>query len=128
MPLKVVINNREPGIFSVTLFGPLDTATYTTLEKEVKPILVDSTKAVILNMEGVNYISSMGIGAVFNLRKSVQDIRGTLVITNLQPQVKKVFDTVKALPEAIFKSIEEADVYLNEIQRKVLEKDKPSAY
>ena len=41
-------------------------------------------------------------------------------MVNLQPQIKKVFDIVKALPEQqIFTSIEEMDNYLKEIQRKV---------
>ena len=126
MNLKVVINKKEAGIFQVTLFGPLDTLTYSVMEKEIEYILGPTTKAIILNMEGVNYISSMGIGSVFKLAKTLKSYKGALLITNLQPQIKKVFDTVKALPEAIFSSVEEADEYLNEIQKKAMEQDNPS--
>lgn len=118
MPFQVEINKKEEGVFTVGLWGPLDTTTYTLFEKDLEPILVPSTKAIILNMHGVNYISSLGIGSIFKVRKFLKDNNGTLLLTDLQPQIQRVFETVKALPEAIFTSIEEADAYLNEIQRR----------
>ena len=126
MSLQVFTEKKDEGVYLIKLIGPLDTETYPTFEKEVELVLREKIKAVILNMEGVNYISSMGIGSVFKLSNAVKGLKGTLLLTNLQPQIKKVFDTVKALPEAIFTSIEEADAYLNEIQKKVLEKEKPA--
>jgi hypothetical protein len=39
---------------------------------------------------------------------------------NLQPQIKKVFDIINALPSMqIFASIEELDEYLDAMQKKV---------
>ena len=123
MSLKVTIEKKDTGVFMIKLLGPLDTETYPAFEDEVGKILVDSTKAVILNMEGVNYISSMGIGSLFKLSNAVKKLKGSLLLINLQPQIKKVLDTVKAMPEAMFTSIEEADNYLNEIQKKFLDRD-----
>lgn len=127
MSFKVKIDIKEPGIFLVSPYGPLDTTTYLTLEEQVEPLLISSTKVIILNMEGVNYISSMGIGTLFKIKKSMMENGGSLVVTNLQPQIKKVLDTVKAMPEAIFTSYEEVDEYLTELQKKFLEKDNPPA-
>ena len=123
--LKVIINSKELGIYTVSLFGPLDTITHTTLEKEIEAILTPSTKALILNMEGVNYISSMGIGSLFKIVNVMKGHNSSVVFTNLQPQIKKVFDTVKVLPEAIFTSMEEVDTYLNAIQNKEIDQRKP---
>ena len=128
MSLDVDIQRKEAGVFNVSLRGPLDNSTYSLLEKELKPFLEKLLKVIILNMEGVNYISSMGIGTIFKIAKAVKDNQGTFLIINLQPQIKKVFDTVKVLPEAIFRNIEEADAYINEIQKRALEKDKPASY
>ena len=128
MKLKIVIIDREPGVYKVSLYGPLETATYVEFEEEVMPLLKRGTKAIILNMEGVNYISSIGLGSIFKITNLMHAQNGTLLLINLQPQIKKVFDTVKALPENIFASLDEADEYLNAIQKKALEKDKPGSF
>ena len=40
---------------------------------------------------------------------------------NLQPQIEKVFEIIKALPDQrIFKDIEELDRYLDRMQKKVI--------
>jgi anti-anti-sigma factor len=119
MALKVSVNRKEPGVFHLTIFGPIDSTTYTMFEREVAPFLNKSTKAIILNMEGVDYVSSLGIGAIFKVMKTMQEFEANLLVTNLQPQIKKVFDTVKAMPESIFRSIEEVDAYLDEIQKRM---------
>ena len=120
--LKITVKEKEPNVYVATLFGSLDTTTYAQLEEGLQPILTHFTKAIVLNMAGVDYISSMGIGTVFKLTKTMKDNGGVLLVTDLQPQIKKVFDTVKAMPlEAIFSSVEEADEYLKEIQKKYFE-------
>ncbi|MGD2270109.1 MAG: hypothetical protein PVI06_06895 [Desulfobacterales bacterium] len=48
---------------------------------------------------------------------------------NLQPQIKKVFDIINALPSMqIFASIEELDEYLDAIQKKATRGASPSKY
>ena len=118
MPFKVIVNNKEPGIHSVTIMGDLDSNTAPVFEKEMSYLLVPTTQAVIINMQGVNYISSLGIGAIFKVTNALNDQKATLLLTNLQPQIKKVMDTVRALPDSIFTSIEEADDYLRSLQKK----------
>ena len=127
MEFRVVINRREPGIFSVSLFGPLDSITYVKFERDLAVLLIPATKAIILNMEGVDYVSSLGVGAIFNVRNFMIKNSGSLLMVSLQPQIKKVLETVKALPQGVFTNIEEADDYLNEIQRKAKDQDNSSA-
>ncbi len=125
MSFNARIAQKEPGVFNVALTGPLDTATYVIFEKHMEPLLISTTKVIILDMAGVNYISSMGIGSVFKINNMVTQLSGKFLIVNLQPQIKKVFETVKALPASIFKSVEEADEYLSEIQKKALKNNQP---
>lgn len=45
-----------------------------------------------------------------------------MLVSNLQPQIQKVFDIVKAVPlNSIFSSTAEADSYLDLMQKKVLQ-------
>lgn len=123
--LEVTIEKKQEGIYLVRPNGRIDSETYTLLEEKIKPLLVPSTKAAILDMAKVFYISSAGLATIFNAKKIIESNKGALVLTNLQPQIKKVFEVIKALPpQNIFKNIEEADNYLSAIQRKEIEKQK----
>ncbi len=123
MSFKVIVNKKKPGFFTVSVFGSLDSENYMELEKKAGEIIVPTTKVVVLDMTEVSYISSMGISAVIKIKRGIEQYQGRLAITNLQPQVKKVFDIIKAMPtDMIFASIEEADAYLTEIQNKEIEK------
>lgn len=47
---------------------------------------------------------------------------GAIAMTGLQPQIEKVFDIVKALPNfSIFKDEAEADDYFDHMQKTVLD-------
>ena len=119
MELQIKINETKAGFFVVVLKGPLDTTTFSSFEKTLNRILVSTTKAIVLDMGGVNYISSLGVGSVFKAVKTMNQHKGSLVVINLQPQIKKVFEIAKLLPDAVFKNIKEADEYLDQIQRKI---------
>lgn len=72
-------------------------------------------------MKGLQYISSAGIRSIFKLAKRVKNNNGKIAAVNRQPQVSKVFDIVKALPDMeIFRDDAELDEYLNAMQKKVL--------
>ena len=45
---------------------------------------------------------------------------GRMVFTNLQPQIKKVFDILQAIPTLkVFANLQELDEYLDLMQKKV---------
>jgi anti-anti-sigma regulatory factor len=47
---------------------------------------------------------------------------GKIVLLNLHPQIRKVFEIIKALPsEQIFESVEELDQYLDTMQKGTIE-------
>ncbi|MBI4309512.1 MAG: STAS domain-containing protein [Candidatus Omnitrophica bacterium] len=112
------IKQKEHDVFVVFLSGSFDSASYLDFEQETIKLLALPVKAVILDMKGVDYISSLGVGAIFKMMKSTQDQHASLLLVNLQPQIQKVFETVKALPSGVFKSVEEVDEYLSGIQKK----------
>jgi len=117
--LSVKIIEKASGIFSVTITGPLDTETSPQFDYHLEKILIPSTRAIALDMQGVDYISSMGIGAIFRMRKIAQENDFKITMVNLQPQIRKILDTVQAMPqEAIFSSIEELEEYLTVLQKK----------
>ncbi len=120
MPLKVTVEDRGEGVFTVRPEGSVDANTFSILGVEVEEIMKKSPRTIIFDLAKVNYVSSAGVGVVLLAEQDLQENNGKVLMVNLQPQIRKVFDIVKALPDQqIFKSIEEMDEYLKEIQRKV---------
>ena len=128
MDLEIKIQEAKPHNFTVILKGRLDSETHRLFDDRIKLLHEKKAKNVLINMAGVSYISSAGLGSIFQLMKKTRENGGELLLCNLQPQIKKVFEIIKALPTtSIFASIEEADKYLDVIMKNELEGDKGHA-
>ncbi len=122
MSLKVTSREKSLGIFIVSPEGSLDTETYSVLEEKVDLLLAASPGTIIFDLEKLDYISSMGVRVIAKAKKSLKESGGKIVLLNLQPQIRKVFEIIKALPsEQIFSSIEEMDRYLDSMQKEAME-------
>jgi anti-anti-sigma factor len=122
MSLDIQIQPPGKGSQRVNLSGRLDTHTYEDLDQALVPILTPQLHSLVLDLSGLEYISSAGIRSIFKARKYLAAGGGKVLVVNPQPQIQKVFDVVKAVPmNEIFSSTAEADAYLDAMQRKVLE-------
>ncbi len=120
-----MIENREAGACLMTLEGRLDANTYISFEEKIDALSGSKIKALILDLGKLSYISSAGVRVILKARKLMASVSGTFLMTNLQPQIRKVFEIVNALPDTpIFESVEEADRYLDTMQREEIEKQR----
>lgn len=123
MSLNVKLNQRQEGIFLVTVVGSIDSGTYKILEDKITPLLNPETKVIIFDMEGLEYVSSMGINVILHVQQFLEKQNGVFAMINLQPQIKKVFEIFKAFPKMkVFESTEEMDTYLFKIQQDEVER------
>ena len=115
-------NGKKTGHYVVSAEGSLDTITYPILEEEVDTVLDASPSWMVFDLEKLDYISSMGVRVIAKVQKFFKKNGGIVTLLNPQPQIRKVFEIVKALPpEQIFESVEEMDRYLDKIQKEALE-------
>ena len=122
MALLIDINHKTDELWEVSLTGSLDTDTAIQLEKELAQIFVPDSKKLLFNMSGLEYVSSAGIRIIAMASKKMKENSGTIAMTRLQPQIEKVFEIVKALPNfGVFKDEAEADAYFDLMQKKVLD-------
>ena len=123
MALQIDINYKEVDDFwEVSLTGSLDTETAPELEEDLAQIFDSDNNKLIFNMTGVDYVSSAGIRIIAMASRKMTEKSGAIALTGLQPQIKKVFDIVKALPSfGIFKDEAEADDYFDHMQKTVLD-------
>jgi anti-anti-sigma factor len=117
--LNIDTRGKSAGVFEVSLEGRLDNLTYERLETTLKPILDKSPRVVQFDMAGLDYISSMGLSVMLQTMKTLNAGNGQIMLTRLQPRVRKVFEIANLLPEqSVFASVEEADRYFDAMQRK----------
>ena len=81
---------RQAETTTIELGGRLDTTTAPALEKTINENLGD-TKHLILNLNGLEYISSAGLRVLLGTQKKFQKI-GSMKVTNVCEAVMEVFD------------------------------------
>lgn len=120
MQLTIRTKQTGPGVITLTPRGPIDANTHPLLDQAVGRVLPEPIKMLVLDMEGVDFVSSAGIGSLVKAKKSIKSKGGDLALTNLQPQIKKAIEIMQLLPTlGVFESRAELDEYLGKIQRQV---------
>jgi anti-anti-sigma factor len=118
MALKVNTENKRPGVYVISPIGSIDSNTATVLDEKVEAVLAENPDVVIFDMEYTDYINSMGVRVLLKTKKALKNAGGKLIFMHLQPQIKKVFDILNALPTMnVFASIAELDNYLDAMQK-----------
>ncbi len=113
--------SEAQNILRVALNGRLDTHTYQQLDDRLATLLAEGANTLVLELGNLAYISSAGIRSIVKARKALATRGGKVLLAHPQPQVKKVFDVVRAAPlNEIFTSVAELDAYLDAMQQKVL--------
>jgi anti-anti-sigma factor len=122
MSLTVIVKEHGVDLFTVSPIGSLDSNTYEILESRLQRITATSPRTIIFDLKGLSYISSAGVRVILATKKALKAAGGDIALANLQPQIRKVFDIIKAVPSlSIFESVEELDRYLDAMQKKVRE-------
>lgn len=121
MPLTITVDEPTPGTKQIHLGGSLDSQTSPELEELIIQAITPDIHSAILDFTNLEYISSAGLRVVLKFQQIMHKRQGNACAWGLQPQVKKVFEIVQAMPtESIFSSMQELDQYLLNIQRRML--------
>jgi len=129
MALQILVDNTSPNTLSVALDGQLDTLTANDLDQSIQTNLQQDTQTLIFDLQNLSFVSSAGLRIFAKARKTLKLRDGKVFFINLTPQVKKVFDIVKAVPiSEVFASTEELDAYLTVMQSEVEEESNPNNF
>ena len=82
---------ENDGILTGFLSGYIDTATAEQLGQEMKPLMQQASRAIEIDCSQLDYISSSGLRLLLSLRKQVAADGGSLVIKNINDEIRKVF-------------------------------------
>jgi len=120
MSLKTVISDEKNSAKRVSISGSLDSNTAPELQQSIDAGIDESVRTIIIDFKDLDFISSAGLRVIFKTKKLMASCNGKLYLINLQPQIKKVFEIIKALDGMnVFKDQTEMDEYLTDMQNKV---------
>ncbi len=84
--------NKVDNKFDVTLTGRLDTTNADQFQKDIETLMEGENPDITLDCKDMDYTSSQGLRMFLMLQKSVNARGGKLVMKDMKPQVKEVFD------------------------------------
>ena len=89
MDIKIT---RQENKTMVVLNGRIDTSNADQFQQDVAPLMEGENPDIDIDCTDMSYTSSQGLRIFLMLQKSVMARKGKLVMRNMNPQVKEVFD------------------------------------
>ncbi|OPZ16651.1 MAG: Anti-sigma-B factor antagonist [candidate division BRC1 bacterium ADurb.BinA364] len=93
-PLEITIRpspNCGAGVV-VDVAGFLDAHTVVCFESKMSAMIDNGVSRVVMNLEGLDYISSAGIGAIMSIMQKLRCQTGCMVLTQPREKVYKVLE------------------------------------
>ena len=95
-------SEKQNEVAIVTAAGRLDAAGAPEIEAHGKALVQNGSKKLLIDMAGVEYVSSAGLRSLLVLAKTVKASGGALALCSLTPTVREVmcisgFDNILSL-------------------------------
>ena len=102
---KMNITITEEGNQIIAKFdGRLDTVAAQQIEETITPLFDNADRTIILDCEGMPFISSSGLRIFLKIRKEASAKGGKIYLKNICPDVQQVFKMTKL--DNIFETID----------------------
>lgn len=89
----------DGGVVVCTVIGELDVASAPKLRAELVRLVAESEgpPRVVVDLAGVDFLDSTGLGVLLGGLKRVRARDGALVLCRAEPQVRKVFEVTRVI-------------------------------
>lgn len=89
--MEIQKRKTEKGMI-VSVSGRLDAVTSPDFEKEMEGCLADGETVLVVDLPGLEYISSAGLRSILAITKKLKARNGKIILSSLQDMVKEVFE------------------------------------
>ena len=89
--MNVTINKQNEKTL-VLLEGRIDSTNANQFQQDLAPLMEGNGPDIDIDCKGMTYTSSQGLRVFLLLQKSVMARKGKMVMRNMDPRVKEVFD------------------------------------
>lgn len=109
-----ITQNEINGIINIEISGRLDAVSAVEADKEFNTILEANKSKLLIDLKGLEYISSAGLRVLLVVAKRIQQKGGKVTLCSLVENVKEVFE-ISGFSSIfkIFTSTEEGTKFLN---------------
>lgn len=92
MSLNINLETKD-NVLLVRLKGELDHHTAENLREKVSEIIEkNKIHHIVLNLQGLTFMDSSGLGVILGRYKQIQSQGGEMVVCSISPPVKRLFD------------------------------------
>lgn len=92
MALEVQTRQADNGVTIVAPTGRLDVAGAPTLKDAISDVAKDGSPHVVIDLEGVSFVDSTGLGSVISALKQIRSKAGELRLAAPNQQVRVVLE------------------------------------
>jgi stage II sporulation protein AA (anti-sigma F factor antagonist) len=93
---KLLKHVLKGDVLIVYLEGRLDVSIANEVEENLAALIDNGNhRKVLLNMEGIEYMSSSGFRACISTLRKLNAKEGALKMCNIKPAVKRIFDVIE---------------------------------
>jgi anti-sigma B factor antagonist len=90
--MNLQITKRD-GFTVASIHGRIDTINAGIFETQLMHVLdTEGVTHLVLDCAGLDYISSSGLRIFLVAQKKVMSVQGKLLLSNMQPAIKEIFD------------------------------------
>jgi anti-sigma B factor antagonist len=109
MDIKVNVKAADDKAFVIEVQGEIDVYTSPRVKESINDLIEKGNYNLVINLEGVRYIDSTGLGVLIGALKKVREHNGRIILICNNPQIKKIFNITGLVKIfEIFKTEEEA--------------------
>lgn len=84
-------SNREKDVTVVSIKGRMDAVTTPEVENRLAELVRGGEKRLVMDLQGLDYISSAGLRALLATAKKLKATQGNMIFANLGGHVTEVF-------------------------------------
>jgi len=111
MPAFQILKEQvQDGMVQLSVRGFLDAHTFERLDREIDSLVQAGVFRLIVDLSGLDYISSAGAGVFIGALDKLRENDGNLVLVRPNPNVKEVFDLLGLTQIFLFKNTREEAV------------------
>ncbi|WP_070121636.1 STAS domain-containing protein [Bacillus marinisedimentorum] len=92
MNLQIDVQEKDKNAYHVTVSGEVDAYTAPELRETITPLTKNEGINIVIDLAGVSYMDSTGLGVFIGLLKSVRANNGTLTLTGMSDRVTRLFE------------------------------------
>lgn len=95
MSFEVSTETREPSVAIVRFAGQFDFSRVSTARAEINQAIEQGAQLIVVNLNGLEYIDSAGLGVLVGTLARLRDRQGELAVVCRTPRIRRVFEITR---------------------------------